>query len=111
VPLLGRLAEGRIAQGGASGGGIALAGTVKQVEFAGGLYKTQLELAGKQKLSVTVLSLENPLDNPRSAYQVDDRVFILGALITDTTAAIEGYQGEEAVVVWSGYALAIPAGD
>ncbi len=60
--------------------GILLFGTVKRVRAAGSsLFETELELAARQKRSVTVVSRVDPLGTFRSG----DHVLLLGAIVQD----------------------------
>jgi hypothetical protein len=83
--------------------GIVLFGTVGRVRPRGPFFETELELAARQRRTVTVVSKVDP----RGAYEVSDRVLVLGVIVVDPTANLLGYAGDEPLVVMGGFPLTL----
>lgn len=82
--------------------GVLLAGTVRNIERSGPYHLSHLVLFGLPKV-VTVASLAPP------PYQPHDRILIAGSIIEHPSRNLEGYQGNQPVVVWGGFPLQLPA--
>lgn len=81
--------------------GVLLSGVVKSVESEGAYFVTTLELTGKKRQELAVISRTNSTVGPRT-YQVGSRVLLLGVIVRQPVQSISGYQGIEQLVVWSG---------
>ena len=86
--------------------GILLGGNVRSIDPQGLYFATALELAGKKKIELTLVSRTNPSTAGQRAYQVGDRVLLLGAIVADPPLDILGYEGTESMVIWSDPRLA-----
>jgi hypothetical protein len=84
--------------------GILLLGTVKDVAAKGKLFETQVQLADKAMTMVTIVSPQDP----GQAYKADDRVMVLGVIVTDTSK-ITGYEGDASQAVLSAMAVRVAA--
>jgi hypothetical protein len=84
--------------------GILLLGTVKEVAAKGKLFETQVQLADKAMTMVTIVSQQDP----GQAYKADDRVMVLGVIVTDTSK-ITGYEGDASQAVLSAMAVRVAA--
>ncbi len=78
--------------------GVFLFGTVKQIQPAGQVFETALELASLKQRTVIVVSR---LD-PRPFYASGDRVLMLGTIVLDPARNLLGYDGKEPMVVMGG---------
>lgn len=100
LDAVGRLADQSLHNPRRASRGIMLAGTVRDCEWEGDLYRTRLVLLGNPKL-VTVYSARPP----EPALRVQDRVLILGSIVDQPRDALPRYAGDLPQVVWGGLAL------
>jgi hypothetical protein len=84
------------------GSGVLLVGVVKGIDQKGDLYETQVEITSGD---APVLLYDDT--NPGEVYQVDSKILVLGAIIENPTANLNGYDGSAKSVVWGGAARAV----
>lgn len=90
-------------QSAATGRGVLLCGTVREMRQRSHFMETQAQLKdGAGKIEI-VQSLTTEVKLP---YTVGDKVLVLGILVAEPNRYLEGYEGQAGTVVWSG--LAIP---
>ena len=80
--------------------GILFGGTVRSIELAGELFSTRIELTDEAKSVVEVISRKDP--RQQKAYDLGERVVIMGVVIVDPSLFLIGYEGSEDTVVWGG---------
>ena len=86
-------------------GGAFLFGTVKQIRYRGLLYETTVDLAARSDdRTVTVVSTRDP----KTAFPLQSRVLILGAVVNDPSLNMVGYQGDDSQVVVAGFPVPLP---
>lgn len=102
LTILAYFADNRLAND-STAEGILLAGTVKDFKAVGGAFETTVELANKKR-SVQVVTFQSPQDT----FKIGDRALILGRIVRDPKANLKGYEGDEALVVASSFALDLP---
>src|SRR5262249_32555299 len=85
--------------------GIALAGTVQNVEQVGKLFCATIKLGPSADVpAVTVVSAHDP------RLAASDQALTLGSIVEAPQENLAGYEGTEPAVVWSGLTLKIPPG-
>jgi hypothetical protein len=84
--------------------GVVLIGEVRRVRTSGPFYETRLELWGKERRVLSVVSRVNPVD----FFKPNTRVLMLGAVVEQPTTRLAGYQGDEPMVIMGGYPLVLP---
>ena len=82
--------------------GVVLAGTVQSAEQIGKLYHVKIELAADAPPQTLVTK-----NDPR--VQAGDAVVSLGSIVKRPLEQLNGYEGSDAQVVWSGMTLKLPA--
>jgi hypothetical protein len=82
--------------------GVVLAGTVQSAEHIGKLYHVKIELAVDAPPQTLVTK-----NDPR--VQAGDAVVSLGSIVKRPLEQLNGYEGNDSQVVWSGMTLKIPA--
>lgn len=88
--------------------GVLLSGTVKSIAPRGLYFAVTLEVAGKKRPMVTVLSRTNPSLAPKHPLEAGDRILLLGAMVTDPSHHIIAYEGNQPMVIWSGPWVVLP---
>lgn len=83
--------------------GVLLFGTVKRIRLSGQLYETQLELAARQRRTLSVISRVDP----KGLYGTKDRLLVLGAIVADPATNLAGYTGKEPLVIMAGFPVPI----
>lgn len=84
--------------------GVALAGTIQQVDREGPFHRTRIVLFGLPEV-VTVLSDRPP------PLATQDRAIILGSVVDRPGEQIVGYQGAEQQIVWGGLPVKLAFSD
>ena len=79
--------------------GMLVAGEVKAINSAGHLFETKLAIPNSTK-EVDVISMFDPRE--KKAYQIGDRVFVAGIVVTDPSLYLLGYEGSADAVVFGG---------
>ena len=80
--------------------GVALAGTVQEVEHFGKLYYTKLQLGTAADAPVaTLVSASDP------GLEAHDEALSLGSILDKPDEQLDGYDGTDPLVVWSGLTL------
>jgi hypothetical protein len=102
--MIGRLAGFQLDAVAREQQGVALAGTVQDVDQEGPLYITRVVLFGLPKV-VTVLS-SRPA---QPAVNIRDRVIVLGRIVDDPRENLVGYEGSLPQVVWGGLPVKLPS--
>ena len=99
LAALGNRAAQWLKQEQRSSDGILLFGTVKKIRMAGQLFAMDLELAARQRRTISVISRADPklICSPK------DRVLVLGAIIQNPAANLPGYAGKQPFVVMAGF--------
>jgi hypothetical protein len=82
--------------------GVVLAGTVQSAEQIGKLYHVKIELAADAPPQTLVTK-----NDPR--VQAGDAVVSLGSIVKRPLEQLNGYEGSDSQVVWSGMTLKLPA--
>lgn len=82
--------------------GVVLAGTVQSAEHIGQLYHVKIELAADAPPQTLVTKID-----PR--VQAGDAVVSLGSIVKRPLEQLNGYEGSDSQVVWSGLTLKLPA--
>jgi hypothetical protein len=108
VDLAGNAAASWLSVDDRSTNGVLLAGTVTSISPQGLFHATRLELAGKKKPTVTILSPFDPSRHGDRPFRIDDRLLLLGAIITDPALGVIGYEGTESTIVWCGDWVILP---
>jgi hypothetical protein len=83
--------------------GIALAGTVREVDHVGKLYHVKLQLGSADAPTVTVVCMQDPDLN------TDDEALTMGTIVEHPDEQLAGYEGGDDTVIWSGLTLKLPA--
>ncbi len=99
LATVGNAAAARLAEQERKGNGVLIFGTVKRITPHGLLYETQIEVAARDKSTVSVMSLVDPSE----VYQLQSRVLILGSIIDDPNKNLAGYSGDPMLVVMGGF--------
>ena len=79
--------------------GIFLFGTVAQIRATGQVFATELELASLKKRTVTIISRMDP----SGFYKPNDRILMLGAIVSDPATNLVGYDAGESMVIMGGF--------
>jgi hypothetical protein len=81
--------------------GVVLSGAVQSVSKQGLVYETKILLPdGVQTISV--------LSARKLPVAANDQALVLGSIVSDPAKAIDGYEGAESLVVWSGIVIKAP---
>ncbi|MFW6169132.1 MAG: hypothetical protein ACODAD_01495 [Planctomycetota bacterium] len=83
--------------------GVFLFGTVNKIRRSGQIHETKLELASREKRTVTVVSRVDP----RLTFAPTDRILMLGAIVEQPSRNLVGYQGDESMVVMGGFPVVL----
>ena len=78
-----------------------LAGTVQSVEQVGKLFHVKIEMAADAPPQTLIAK-----DDPR--VQAGDAVVALGSIVKRPLEQLNGYEGSDSQVVWSGVTLKLP---
>ncbi len=108
VELAGNAAASWLSVDDRSTNGVLLAGTVKSISQQRLFHATRLELVGKKRPTVTVLNPFDPSGHSDRPFRVDDRLLLMGAIITDPALGVIGYEGMESTIVWCGDWVLLP---
>lgn len=79
--------------------GVILIGAVESIGMRGKWFQTTLQLDTRSKREVVVVSRRNP----RLAYDIGEKIILLGSIVDDPRSDLEDYDGEAAFVVAGGY--------
>jgi hypothetical protein len=99
LSMLGRVGGGWLKAPARDNNGVLLVGTVKQVRKQGGYHVIELMIPGSDQ-AVAVYSDTGP----RADYPPDSQLVVLGALISNPSSELDGYDGDATYVVWQGLA-------
>jgi hypothetical protein len=100
LAMIGNRGAEWLRQADRSNDGALLFGTVKQIRYRGLLYETTVALAARgDDRTIMVVSTRDP----KTAFSVNSRVLILGAIVANPQATMVGYEGDEPQVVVAGF--------
>ena len=84
--------------------GVLLGGRVTAINQDQSMFRSEIQLYGRERTMMTVASRVDPRQNSRATYDVGDEVMILGAFVLDPTESARSFP-----LVWGGLAVAIEA--
>lgn len=99
LSMLGRVGGGWLKAPTRDNNGVLLVGTVKQVHRQGGYHVTELLISGSDR-AIAVYSDTAP----REVHPPGTQLVVMGAVISDPSSELEGYDGDADYVVWQGLA-------
>jgi len=99
LSMLGRVGGGWLKAPARDNNGVLLVGTVQQVRKQGGYHVIELMIPGSDQ-AVAVYSDTGPSED----YPPDTQLVVLGAIISNPSSELDGYDGDATYVVWQGLA-------